>query len=47
MGRPHRDLIGLPRGAFADPDFPPLRFSVYEERKHAWVCITGEVAHSD
>lgn len=26
-------------GAFADPDFPmPVR-SVYERRRHAWVCV--------
>lgn len=26
-------------GAFADPKFPPPRFSVYEARKHSWVRI--------
>jgi hypothetical protein len=29
-------------GAFADPDFPPPEYSVYEERKHAWVTIVGD-----
>ena len=41
-------VIAVPIGAFADPSFPPPRFSVWEERKHAWVDIVGdEVEHSD
>ena len=41
-------LIAIPIGAFADPSFPAPRFSVWEERKHAWVEILGEdVEHSD
>lgn len=41
-------LIAVPLGAFADPGFPPPRFSVWEERKHAWTAVLGEdVAHSD
>ena len=36
------DLIAVPIGAFADPDFPPPQYSVYESRKHAWVKIVGE-----
>lgn len=40
-------LTAVPLGCFADPDFPPPRFSVYEHRKHCWVEITGdEVEHS-
>ena len=40
-------VTAVPVGAFADPDFPPPRFSVYEDRKHAWVEILGdEVDHS-
>ena len=35
-------LIAIPLGAFADPDFPPPRFSVWEKRKHPWVHITGD-----
>lgn len=31
------DRIAVTLGSFADPFFPPPRFSVYEERKHAWV----------
>jgi len=41
-------LVAIPTGAFADPSFPAPRFSVWEERKHAWVEILGEdVEHSD
>lgn len=36
------DLIAVAVGAFADPAFPPPHYSVYEERKHAWVTIDGE-----
>ena len=39
-------VTAVPVGAFADPGFPAPRFSVYENRKHAWVTITGEVEHS-
>ena len=40
-------LIAVPLGAFADPEFPAPRFSVYEHRRHGWVAILGEdVAHS-
>ena len=40
--RPHRDLIAIPIGAFADPDFPAPAHSVYEDRRHAWVAIVGD-----
>lgn len=33
------EKIAVTLGAFADPDFPQPRFSVYEERKHAWVAF--------
>jgi hypothetical protein len=40
-------VTAVPVGAFADPTFPPPRFSVYEHRKHAWVKISGDdVDHS-
>lgn len=40
-------VVAVPLGAFADPDFPAPRFSVYENRKHAWAAVLGdEVAHS-
>lgn len=39
-------MIAIPVGAFADPDFPAPRFSVWEKRKHPWVEILGQVEHS-
>ncbi len=39
------DAIAVPIGAFADPAFPGPSVSVYEERMHAWVAITGDVEH--
>jgi hypothetical protein len=42
------DLIAIAVGGFADPAFPPPQFSVWEERKHRWVEITGDgVEHFD
>ena len=41
-------LTAIAVGAFADPDFPPPVYSVYEERKQAWVDIVGEgIEHHD
>ena len=40
-------LIAIPIGAFADPTFPAPRYSVYENRKHAWVAILGEEVERD
>jgi hypothetical protein len=41
-------VIAIPIGAFADPKFPSPRFSVYEERKHAWVAVLGDdVEHQE
>lgn len=40
-------LTAIPVGAFADPGFPPPRFSVYEHRKHAWTAVLGaDIEHS-
>ena len=40
-------VTAIPVGAFADPDFPPPRFSVYEHRKHSWTVVLGDhVEHS-
>ena len=36
------ELIAVAVGAFADPHFPAPAFSVYENRRHSWVAITGE-----
>lgn len=42
------DVTAVPVGAFADPGFPPPKFSVYEERKHPWVAVLGDdVEHMD
>jgi hypothetical protein len=30
-------------GAFADPSFPPPRFSVYEERQHPWALTAAQL----
>ena len=35
-------IVAVPIGAFADPEFPSPRFSVYENRKHAWVAVLGD-----
>jgi hypothetical protein len=40
-------ITAIPLGAFADPAFPPPRFSVYEHRKHHWTAVLGDdVEHS-
>jgi hypothetical protein len=38
-------FVAIPVGAFADPDFPPPRVSVYEGRKHRWVVPPPEAEH--
>ena len=30
------EVLAVAVGAFADPDFPSPRFSVYERRRHGW-----------
>lgn len=40
-------VVAVPVGAFADPGFPPPRFSVYESRRHAWVQMPESVEHLD
>ena len=39
------DRIAIPVGAFAEPGFPAPTFSVYEERKHAWVGLPENIEH--
>ncbi|MFO0551071.1 MAG: GFA family protein [Polyangiaceae bacterium] len=34
-------------GAFADPNFPSPRVSVYEARKHSWTGIPADAEHLD
>lgn len=41
------DSVGVPVGAFADPEFPSPRFSVYEERMHRWVSLPHDIEHMD
>lgn len=38
----HPDVVAVPTGAFADPSFPPPKFSVYEERMHSWVAVPAD-----
>ena len=33
------DSVGVAVGTFADPGFPPPRFSVYDSRRHPWVQL--------
>ena len=39
------ESVAIPIGAFAEPDFPAPTFSVYEERKHAWVGLPPNIEH--
>ena len=34
-------------GAFANPEFGPPDYSVYETRQHKWVALDGEMDHYD
>ena len=37
------DFVSVAVGAFADPNFPPPRVSVYEERQHKWALAAGQL----
>ncbi|MBO9624562.1 MAG: GFA family protein [Sphingomonas sp.] len=37
------DVLYVAVGAFADPGFPPPQVSVYEERRHPWALVAGEL----
>lgn len=39
------ETIAIPVGAFADPEFPAPRVSVWEIRKHDWVTLPEGVEH--
>lgn len=39
------DTVAVALGAFADPAFPAPSISIYEERKHQWVEIVGDIEH--
>ena len=41
------DHVAIPLGAFDDPYFVQPAFSVWEERKHPWVEISGEGVEHD
>jgi hypothetical protein len=34
-------VLAIAVGAFADPQFPAPRISVYESRRHHWIDLTG------
>jgi len=37
--------IAVPVGAFADPNFPAPRVSVWEDRMHPWVGLPNGIEH--
>ena len=38
-------ICGIAVGAFADPDFPPPTFSIWEEALHSWSQVPTVTAH--
>ena len=38
-------LIAVAVGMFGDPNFPAPARSIYEEMKHPWIALTGEMQH--
>jgi hypothetical protein len=40
-----KDVIAVPLGAFADPEFPAPTVSVYESRMHSWVGLPVSIEH--
>jgi hypothetical protein len=43
------EVFAVPVGAFADPEFPAPRLSVYEARRHPWASVPSHpgVEHFD
>ncbi|MFC6632148.1 GFA family protein [Microbulbifer taiwanensis] len=39
------ELIGVPVGVFADPEFPAPPASIYEVHKHHWVPLPEQIEH--
>jgi hypothetical protein len=37
------ETIAVALGAFADPSFPPPVYSVYEDRRHAWITLPDSI----
>jgi len=40
------DVIGVPVGAFADPQFPLPTISVWEHSKHHWLVLPPGIEHA-
>jgi hypothetical protein len=41
------DTVGIPVGAFADPNFPEPKVSIYEASRHPWVELPIGAERSD
>lgn len=41
------DVVVIPVGAFAEPDFPAPTLSIYNERKHPWVTMPEGIENID
>ncbi len=39
------DLVGVPVGAFTDPDLPAPPASIYETHRHHWVTLPDDIEH--
>lgn len=37
--------IGVPVGAFADPEFPDPPASIHESHRHHWVMLPDDIGH--
>jgi hypothetical protein len=44
-GEVYPTIFGIAVGAFADPDFPPPTFSIWEEAQHAWSQTPTVTSH--
>jgi len=41
------DLMGIAIGAIADPALPPPAWSLWEQSKHHWIEMPGNIRHFD
>jgi hypothetical protein len=41
------EIVAIPVGAFADPDFPPPTRSVHGSRRHDWIELPDTIRASD
>ena len=39
------ESMAIPVGAFAESNFPAPTFQVYEDRKHEWLGLPGNIQH--